>query len=180
MLKNEIRQTVLKQLKAQNRERKAEIDKALLDQVLASSEYQDAKTLATYLAFDFEYDTQALIAQAQKDGKVVLVPKTHPKSQMTFTEYTPKRLEMTKFGLLEPIKEHPVAKTSIDLIHVPGIAFNSQGYRIGFGAGFYDRYLKDFQGDTISTIYPCQEIDFHADLHDVPVRKVFIYDGQRF
>lgn len=179
MSKNEIRQTVLKQLKEQNRECKAEIDKALLDQLLASSEYQEAKTLATYLAFDFEYNTKALITQAQKDGKVVLVPKTHPKSQMIFTEYTPKQLKMTKFGLLEPINERPVAKTSIDLIHVPGLAFNSKGYRIGFGAGFYDRYLKDFQGSTVSTIYPYQEVDFQADPHDVPVRKVFTYD-QRF
>lgn len=175
MLKKEIRQSVLRQLKAQDKERKAKLDRALLEQLLASPDYQKAKTLATYLAFDFEYDTQTLIEQAQKDGKVVLVPKTYPKGRMIFTEYKPNELEMSKFGLLEPKSDQAFAKDKIDLIHVPGLAFNSQGYRIGFGAGFYDRYLDDFQGSTMSTIYPCQEVDFCSDPHDIPVRKVFTY-----
>lgn len=179
MLKKEIRQTILRQLKAQDKERKAEIDKSLLEQVLTSPEYREAQTLATYLAFDFEYNTQALINQTKKDGKVVLVPKTYPKSRMIFTEYIPDELEMTKFGIWEPKSDQAFNKDKIDLIHVPGLAFNNEGFRIGFGAGFYDRYLEDFQGETTSTIYPCQEIDFQADSHDIPVRKVFTY-AQRF
>lgn len=59
-------------------------DQALLDDLLATKAYKDAKTIATYLAFDFEYNTELLIKQAQKDGKTILVPKTYPKGKMIF------------------------------------------------------------------------------------------------
>ena len=70
MLKKEIRQTIWRQLRAQDKERKAEIDKSLLEQVLTSPEYREAQTLATYLAFDFDYSHQAISNQSKKDGRV--------------------------------------------------------------------------------------------------------------
>lgn len=67
-----------------------------------------------------------------------------------------------------------VEKTHIDLIHVPGVAFNKGGYRIGYGGGYYDRYLADFKGMTVSTIYPCQLADFQPDNYDIPIQEVLI------
>ena len=65
-------------------------------------------------------------------------------------------------------------KDKIDLIHVPGVAFNDKGFRVGYGAGYYDRYLADFCGATVSTIYDFQRYSFEEESHDVAVREVFV------
>ena len=67
--------------------------------------------------------------------------------------------------------------SQIDLIHVPGLVFTTEGYRIGYGGGYYDRYLEHFSGHTLSTTYPCQIQDFIPEKHDIPVQEVLIDEG---
>lgn len=176
MSKKELRQNILAQLKSQDSAYKNQMDEKLLAELIASPEYQKAQVIATYLPFDFEYNTQLFIQEAIKSHKTILIPKTFTAGQMVFTVYDPTHLEKNAFGLLEPRIWQAVDKDQIDLIHVPGIAFNPQGYRIGFGGGFYDRYLSTYQGATVSTIYPCQLTDFTPDLHDIAVRKILTYE----
>ena len=176
-MKSDIRKQILSQLKALPQAQKEEMDFALTERVLHHPFYQEAKTIATYLSFPHEFQTAELIKQAQKDGKEIVIPKTYPKGQMDFVVYEPEKLERNSFGLLEPQGEAIVFKPSqIDLIHVPGLAFNPSGYRVGYGGGYYDRYLEHFTGHTISTLYPCQIQDFHPDPHDIPVEEVLIYE----
>lgn len=173
-MKKQLRQTVLEQLKNQNPVDKARQDKKLLKQFISSKTYQQAGVLATYLAFPHEFYTHLLISQALKDGKRVLIPKTYAQGRMIFVDYQVDDLEKTRFGLLEPRSDQAVDKSDIDLIHVPGVVFNEAGYRIGYGAGYYDRYLADYQGVTASTIYPCQQASFEPDTYDVAVQEVFV------
>ncbi|MDE8719288.1 5-formyltetrahydrofolate cyclo-ligase, partial [[Eubacterium] siraeum] len=94
---------------------------------------------------------------------------------MDFVVYNPQQLAKTSFGLLEPQGDLEVVDVSqIDLIHVPGLAFTTEGYRIGYGGGYYDRYLKHFTGHSMSTIYPCQVQQFMPENHDIPVQEVLI------
>ncbi len=173
MTKSELRRTVLAQLKAQDKLEKALKDRQLIDQLTRSAIYQKAQTIATYLAFEHEVDTQLLIAQAQADGKRVLVPKTYGQGQMIFVAYDKEDLVPTKFGLLEPRSELAVPKSEIDFIHVPGVVFTNAGYRIGYGGGYYDRYLADYSGDTVSTAYSFQQRMFEPDAYDIAVQEVF-------
>ena len=174
-MKSELRKQVLQDMKAIPREQKQAMDQALTDQFLKHPFYQEAKIIATYLSFPHEFQTQELIEQALKDGKKVLIPKTYPKGRMDFVVYNPQQLVKTSFGLLEPQGELEVAAASqIDLIHVPGLAFTTEGYRIGYGGGYYDRYLEHFSGHTLSTVYPCQIQDFSPENHDIPVQEVLI------
>ena len=174
-MKSELRKQVLKEMKANPREQKQFIDQALTERLLQHPFYQEAKIIATYLSFPHEFQTQELIEQAQKDGKKVLIPKTYPKGCMDFVVYEPQQLVKTSFGLLEPQGDLEVVDASqIDLIHVPGLAFTTEGYRIGYGGGYYDRYLEHFSGHTLSTIYPCQIQDFIPENHDIPVQEVLI------
>ena len=125
MEKLHVRQQILAALKGQDRKEKQVRDLQLLEDLTASKAYQDAKVIATYLAFDFEYDTQLLIRQAEKDGKCILVPKTYPQGRMVFCPYEKESLVQTSFGLWEPLSsDEAVDKSEIDLIHVPGVAFN--------------------------------------------------------
>ena len=174
-MKSELRKQVLQEMKAIPRTQKVTMDLALTDQFLKHPSYQEAKVIATYLSFPHEFQTQELIDQALKDGKKVLIPKTYTKGRMDFVVYDPQQLVKTSFGLLEPQGDLEVVDASqIDLIHVPGLAFTTEGYRIGYGGGYYDRYLKHFSGNTLSTVYPCQIRDFIPEDHDIPVQEVLI------
>ena len=154
-MKAELRKQVLQEMKAISQEQKQAMDQALTDQFLKHPFYQEAKVIATYLSFPHEFQTQGLIEQALKDDKKVLIPKTYPKGRMDFVVYHPQQLVKTAFGLLEPQGDLEVVDASqIDLIHVPGLVFTTKGYRIGYGGGYYDRYLKHITGHTLSTIYP--------------------------
>ena len=174
-MKSELRKQVLHEMKAISQEQKPAIDQALTERLLHHPFYQEAKVIATYLSFPHEFQTQELIEQVLKDGKKVLIPKTYPKRRMEFVVYNPQQLVKTSFGLLEPQGELEVVEASqIDLIHVPGLTFTMQGYRIGYGGGYYDRYLEHFSGHTLSTVYPCQIQDFIPENHDIPVQEVLI------
>ena len=177
-MKSELRKKILQEMKAIPREQKQAMDQALTDQFLKHPFYQEAKVIATYLSFSHEFQTQELIEQALKDGKRVLIPKTYPKGRMDFVVYDPQQLVKTSFGLLEPQGDLEVVDASqIDLIHVPGLAFTREGYRIGYGGGYYDRYLEHFIGHSMSTIYPCQVQQFMPENHDIPVQEVLIDEG---
>ena len=177
-MKSELRKQVLHEMKAISQEQKQFIDQALTEQLLQHPFYQEAKVIATYLSFPHEFQTQELIEQALRDCKKVLIPKTYPKGRMDFVVYDPQQLVKTSFGLLEPQGDLEVVDASqIDLIHVPGLAFTTDGYRIGYGGGYYDRYLEQFSGRTLSTVYPCQVQDFIPENHDIPVEEVLIDEG---
>ena len=174
-MKSELRKQVLHEMKAIPRTQKVTMDLALTERFLNHPFYQEAKVIATYLSFPHEFQTQELIEKALKDGKKILIPKTYPKGRMDFVVYHPQQLVKTSFGLLEPQGDLEVVDASqIDLIHVPGLVFTTKGYRIGYGGGYYDRYLKHITGHTLSTIYPCQIQDFSPENHDIPVQEVLI------
>ena len=174
-MKSELRKQVLQEMKALPREQKQFIDQALTERLLQHPFYQEAKVIASYLSFPHEFQTQELIDQALRDGKKVLIPKTYPKGRMDFVVYDPQQLVKTSFGLLEPQGNLEVMDASqIDLIHVPGLVFTTEGYRIGYGGGYYDSYLKHFPGHTLSAVYPCQIQDFSPENHDIPVQEVLI------
>ena len=177
-MKAELRKQVLHEMKALSQEKKQAMNRALTERFLRHPFYQEAKVIATYLSFPHEFQTQELIEQALKDDKKVLIPKTYPKGRMEFVVYDPQQLVKTSFGLLEPQGNLEMVEPSqIDLIHVPGLAFTTEGYRIGYGGGYYDRYLENFAGHSLSTIYPCQVQEFDFENHDIPVQEVLIYEG---
>ena len=175
-MKKELRQTVLNQMKKLSGKEKEQADSWLTQRLLSSAAYQKAQVIATYLSMPHEVATLAFIKQAQLDGKRVLVPKTYGQGRMIFVDYDESRLQKSSFGLLEPMSEEAVEKTEIDLIHVPGVVFNSQGFRIGYGGGYYDRYLDDYEGTSVSTIYQVQQADFMPAQHDVAVKELIMYE----
>ena len=156
---------------------KAEADSQLTQRFIQLPAFQEAKTLATYLSMGHEFSTASLIQAALQLGKRVCVPRTYPQGRMEFVEYDPDILEKTRFGLLEPNEKGKlVDQSEIDLIHVPGLVFQSKGYRIGYGGGYYDRYLADFAGKTVSTIYSIQHKKFQPDVFDQAVQEVLVYE----
>lgn len=176
-MKKTLRNQTIAAMKALPQTVKTQADEQLTQCLLELPAFQEAKTLATYLSFDHEVSTAGLIQAALQLGKRVCVPRTYPQGQMEFVEYDPNILEKTRFGLLEPNEKGKlVDKSEIDLILVPGLVFQSKGYRIGYGGGYYDRYLADFAGKTVSTIYSIQQKEFQPDVFDQAVQEVLVYE----
>ncbi|AIM15607.1 5-formyltetrahydrofolate cyclo-ligase [Neobacillus sedimentimangrovi] len=144
-------------------------------------EWVQAQTVGVTVSRMPEVDTYQIIRKAWEQGKQVVVPKCYPKEKkLSFrilTEFS--QLESVYYGLLEPIveKTEEVGPNEIDLLIVPGLAFTKAGYRIGFGGGYYDRFLTNYHGKTISLAFNEQIIpDFPVEPFDYPVGKIITID----
>jgi 5-formyltetrahydrofolate cyclo-ligase len=119
----------------------------ILDQIIRLREYSQAKGIASYVSKDSEVSTRKLIRTALDQRKRVLVPIVkREKVELAFSEINNlgNELEPGSFGILEPKPEfrRPADLDSIDVLFVPGIAWDKTGYRIGWGRGYFDRTLK--------------------------------------
>ena len=124
-----------------------------------------------------EVDTWQLIREGWNQGKRITTPKCIPASkEMVFRQIQGfNELESAYFGLFEPIEQmtDEVVKDDIDLLIVPGLIFNRKGFRVGFGGGYYDRYLKGYEGATLSLAFSMQLRDqIPVESHDIPVGKI--------
>lgn len=144
---------------------------------------QKATTIAITLSNRPEVDTTYIIEELWKMGKKVVVPKCIPKDRsMQFYEIESfAQTERAFKDILEPIPEYTVLieKEQIDVIVVPGVVFDRNGYRIGFGGGYYDRYLQDFIGQKVSLSFQEQLVaEVPRESHDLPVH-ILITDNER-
>lgn len=154
-------------------------EESLYKKLFESSLWNDAKTVALTMSTDDELNTMPIIERGLAEKKQILIPKTFAKGKMEFFEFTSiNDLCKTKFGILEPNGEQePIKKNEIDLIIVPGIAFSKiNNQRIGYGGGFYDRYLQNYQGKTVSLVRKIQLVDskWIPELTDVPVQNLIV------
>lgn len=181
-MKKELRlQTLAKldQISAEEFERSTAL---LHEHLLQLPVWKQAKTIALTMSRGKEIPTLPLIKKAWEEGKTVCIPTCFPKTkEMTFYEYTPAtKMTSSYFGLLEPdpLESTVVHKEAIDLIIVPGVCFDQRGYRIGFGGGYYDRYLADYHGVTIALCLSLQQIKHvPSEAHDIPVSMMVSEKG---
>lgn len=144
-MKQQLRQQILNQLNMMSEEQYAARSAALVQQLLAHDCMKQANVIAVTMSAFPEVDTKPLIEALWQQGKRVAIPKCTPKTRdMHFYEIESfNGLKQTYGHLYEPNEQlHTyVAPEAIDVIIVPGVVYNKEGYRIGFGGGYYDRYL---------------------------------------
>ena len=135
-------------------------------------EFRTARCLFAYISFNQEVRTQPIIETALALGKRVAVPKVSG-SDLIFRYITGLQdMEKSSFGILEPADALECAdgKETDVLMLLPGLAFDRRGARVGYGKGYYDRYLSRFQGVRfckIALCFPFQLVDYIAmDVHD--------------
>ncbi len=156
---------------------KVNLDQQILDRLYTYKPYTNAETIGLTVAMKGEINTKEIIERAWSEGKRVAVPKCNPKTkQMTFyylTEWD--QLEIVYFGLEEPRPEKTemCPPDEIELLLVPGLIFDRNGFRIGFGGGYYDRYLKDYSNSTVSLAYQFQVVEnVPTETFDLPVEAI--------
>ncbi len=145
--------------------------------LLSLDEYAQAECIALYAATHNEIDTGLILAAAFQTGKRVLYPAVCG-HQMVFRPVERiEALQKGTFGILEPCPtgvDHQADEA--DLILVPGVAFDLTGHRIGYGKGFYDRFLRhpDSTAHLVGLCHDFQltEVPIRADVHDIPMEIV--------
>ncbi|MBO8156093.1 MAG: 5-formyltetrahydrofolate cyclo-ligase [Bacillaceae bacterium] len=154
--------------------------------VFESDWWKHASTIGITISNEIELDTKPIIQQAWRENKTVTVPKCFPKedNKMVFYKFSDYSiLETVYSGLQEPDIRKTVAveQCDIDLMFVPGLMFDKRGYRIGYGGGYYDRYLRGFQGITVSIATSHQIVErVPHDDYDIPVNHIISESGAVF
>lgn len=140
--------------------------------------YRQAGVIMAYLSFGSEAPTHALVRRALADGKTVCVPVCHPAdctmTPAVITQFD-RDLAPGFYGILTPRIVHPMEPKRIGLAVVPGIAFDRAGHRIGFGKGYYDRFLPMLSADAVTvgvTYSACLAEALPHDKYDIPVDAV--------
>ena len=145
----------------------------------AATEYREAKTIYGYLPYNQEVRTVPILEQALQDGKRVAVPKIYGE-EMRFLYITDFEREVAPgyAGIPEPIADGPVADDPTALVLMPGLAFDPAGHRIGYGGGFYDRFLAREPGHpTVALCYGFQMLPaLPVEDFDIPVDRVLWVD----
>lgn len=145
---------IRKSLSAENKEIYDEKIKRKITQLWA---YREEELILTYVSLDDEVDTKKLIKQALDDGKKVAVPKcvSGTRNMDFYFINSLNDLEQGAFGVLEPIVDRceKLKDFSFGLCIVPALSFDKRGFRLGYGKGYYDRFLGKFDGKVIGICY---------------------------
>ena len=144
---------------------------ALAEKLYATPQYQQARSLYAYLSFNQEVRTNPIIERAWADGKRVAVPKVIGDEMRFIWLDSFDQLGLGYFGIAEPIEDGPVADDETAPILMPGLAFDAEGRRIGYGGGFYDRWLEAHPGHPLLALcYDFQLLPrLDVEEHDIPV-----------
>lgn len=179
MPKKTCRQTILARCQSLSKDSRRSANGAVYDRLIVLPEFVEAKTLFAYSNIGHEPDTQPILQLAIKSGKALILPRVDQTNQQmilcSINCLLPRPdgdLVPGYKGILEPAVDCAAAdEESIDVVIVPGIAFDRQGRRLGRGAGYYDRWLTSHpRACRISVIFDEQLVNaVPVDDHDQPV-----------
>lgn len=177
MCKTLLRKKMIAQLKTITQEEHHERSNEIKERLMNIDEFKKASVIGITISRNPEVNTWPIIEAAWTLGKRVAVPKCDSKNRsMDFRLITSfEQLETVYMNLLEPIitETESVLKEHVDLQIVPGVVFSIAGYRIGFGGGFYDRYLESYEGRKISLAFGIQTAqNIPIGKYDLPVDKI--------
>ena len=180
MTKGQLRTQLLRQLKQQEEDARRQRSEAIRRKVFRLTAFRRAKTVCCYVALPYEVQTWRLIEEMLLKKKRVVVPVVRPRSKrLALSEVRDPAAELAPgaFGVFEPKRSarRAVPPRDLDLVLVPGIAFDRRGHRLGHGLGYFDRFLARLPKDTptVGLAYRFQLVDrLPAASHDRAVQTV--------
>lgn len=174
MNKQELRQAIRARKRAMTEEDILRRSEILAEKFARSNAYRAAKTIYGYLPYNQEVRTVPMLRRALEEGKRVAVPKVYG-DDMKFI-YLDDLSQVAKgyAGIPEPVADGPVAQDETALVLMPGLAFDRAGHRIGYGGGFYDKFLaREPHHPTVALCYDFQVMDrLETEAFDIPVDLV--------
>ena len=174
MHKKELREYIRQQKRSMTMEQ-IQRKSARLGELFVSTEaYKQADTIYGYLPYNQEVRTIPILERALADGKRVAVPKVYGETMKFIYMTDLARVEKGFGGIPEPVADEPVAEDTKALVLMPGLAFDREGHRIGYGGGFYDRFLQEEPNHpTVALCFDFQMLpEIQTEEFDVPVDLV--------
>lgn len=171
MDKKELRRKIREQKRAMTEEQIVAASERLGELFCSCPQYKEAKTIYGYLPYNQEVRTVPMLEQAIRDGKRVAVPKCYG-DQMRFIYMDDlSKVEKGYANIPEPVADEPVADDPTALVLMPGLAFTKDGKRMGYGGGFYDKFLAaEPNHPTVALCYDFQMVeDIPTEDYDIPV-----------
>ena len=174
MDKRELRAMIRAQKRAMTDEMITEKSRVLGALFADTEAYRKARSVYGYLPYNQEVRTVPMLERAIRDGKRVAVPKVFGDEMKFLWLDDLERVEKGYSGILEPIDNGPVADDPGALVLMPGLAFDREGHRIGYGGGFYDKFLAaEPEHPTVALCYDFQVLEqLETEAFDVPVDLV--------
>ena len=174
MDKTALRNSIRARKRAMTEEEIVSRSEALAQQFYASEAYKNAKTIYGYMPYNQEVRTIPMMEQALKDGKRVAIPKCYGDTMKFIFIDDLSKVEKGYANIPEPIADEPVADDETALVLMPGLAFDPQGHRCGYGGGFYDKFLAaEPDHPTLALCYDFQMLPhLETEAHDIPVDYV--------
>ena len=153
LTKAQIRSKILLRLKIQEEEDRNRKSKLIGYKLLRNKVFRKAKIVMFYIAFGGEVNTEEMIREAKKIGKVICVPICRKDKEIMQPAILEDHAKLKKgpYGVCEPATKNLVKPEDLDLVIVPGLAFDKKGNRLGRGKGYYDRFLSSLS-DKIPSI----------------------------
>ncbi len=171
MNKEQLRREIL----ARRRAVSSSLSAAICRHVARLPVFCKASTIMLYFSAHSEVDTSLLFTLSEKAGKKICAPRVLNETAMEAAYVDEGPLQKGKFGIWEPCGK--VAE-DIDLVIVPGVVFDRQGHRIGYGKGYYDRFLQGRKVSTVGLAYACQVVpEIPAEPHDVTLDMIVTEEG---
>lgn len=177
--KKQVRELIIKIKKNMNPEEARQKGNMIIENLQMMKEYQSAQWIYSYVAFNREVQTRELISRSRYSGKRVAVPRVEGKSIEFYEIDNLNDLREGPMGIWEPLKSCKRAFSQDALMLIPGLAFDKAFNRIGYGGGFYDRYLAEHPNHTtIALTYDFQLFyRIPNDLHDQKMDIIITDEG---
>lgn len=171
MDKTQLRRMIREKKRAMTEAQIEEASRRLAELFSACPQYAQAKTIYGYLPYNQEVRTVPILERALADGKRVAVPKIYG-DEMRFIYLTDlTAVEKNHWGIPEPVADRPEGDDPTALVLMPGLVFDPAGHRIGYGGGYYDKFLeKEPNHPTVALCYEFQMLPaIETDEYDIPV-----------
>jgi 5-formyltetrahydrofolate cyclo-ligase len=183
MNKKEIRRDIIAKRDNLSEDKRRELDRRIKGILKKSSYYRQSKNIFIYVGFGSEINTSKYIDEFLAEGKNIFVPRIDMKNKVmdAVKINSLDELKRNHFGILEPDENGQVIhKNLLDLIIVPGVAFDFSGGRIGYGGGYYDKYMENIS-ENIHRLALCYDFQLLKELpkeeHDIKVHEVITEAG---
>lgn len=176
--KQRLREERLAARETLSEQERVRLDDCITQKLIASPEYSETATVLTYVSVSSEVSTRMFIECALRDGKTVAVPRCLPGHRLEFVAIASlEQLVAAPFNLLEPSKDLSAlteVQMSKTICIVPALLVDTKGHRLGYGAGFYDRFLSTYSGKKICLAYQqnLSKTELPHTEFDVPVDMV--------